>query len=135
MNGAREYAKLFKTGQYGNLYITTGSHARGYTFHVQILPNGEKAKANYGNMATNEGAVEVYGIVSGQPGWTESYGWKHKGPWQEDFEKLVVSMRLAKEEEDRMNTALNEQYEQDRKKAIQERLDAYVSLAPEAPNV
>lgn len=127
MNGAREYARLFKTGQYGNLFITTGEHARGKTFHVQILPDGEKAKSNYGNMCTNESAVEVYGIISGHPGWTESYGWKHKGPWQSDFEKLVVSMRLAKEEQDRINSATSAEAEEERRNNVQKMLDAYIS--------
>ena len=132
MQGAREYAGLFATGQYGNLYITSGEHARGKTFHVQILPDGEKAKPNGSqNLCLNEGAVEVYGIVSGNPGWTESYGWKHKGPWQADFEKLVVSMRLEREERDRMNSAQSAHTAEAERKKVQERLDAYVSKAPE----
>jgi hypothetical protein len=131
MQGAREYAGLFETKQYGNLFITTGSHARGYTFHIQIIPDGEKAVTNYGNMATNENAVEVYGIISGHPGWTETYGWKHKGPWQADFEKLVVSMRMAKEEQNRMNTATTKEIEEERQKKTKAALDSYVSRMPE----
>lgn len=79
MRGAREYACLFDEGQYGKLRIQTGSHARGYYFHIFI--------GNRGN------EVEVYGILGGQPGWTEWYGWKHDGPWKQDFEKLVLEAK------------------------------------------
>lgn len=82
MNGAREYASLFKTGQYGCLYIVSGSHARGKTFHIQILPPGVKAIPNGpNNLCINAEAVGVYGIIGGNPGWTEVYGWKKHGPW------------------------------------------------------
>ena len=94
MKGAREYANLFETGQYGRLYITSSSHGRGKTFRIQVLPAGEKAKSNgTQNLCTNENAVEVYGIVSGNPGWTETYGWLYAGSWQEDFQKIVQQKR------------------------------------------
>lgn len=99
MRGAREYSDLFKTGQYGKLYITVGSHARGSTFHIQVLPAGEKAIPNgKGNLCTNKNAVEVYGVEGGNPGWTESYGWLHRGKWIEDFEKLVEQKKAEREE-------------------------------------
>ncbi len=90
MIGAREYATKFKTGQYGRLYIVSGSHARGRTFHIYILPEGEKAIPNGpNNPPLNKDAVEVYGIIGGQSGWSEIYGWLHKGKWQEDFKILL----------------------------------------------
>lgn len=92
MQGANQYAWMFKTGQYDRFYITSGSHARGSTFHIQILPEGIRAIPNGpspNNLCVNENAVEVYGIIGGHPGWTESYGWLHQGKWQNDFEKLV----------------------------------------------
>lgn len=98
MKGARKYAKLFKTGQYGQLYITSSSHARGMTFRIQVLPKGEKAKPNgKNNQCLNSNAVEVYGVITGNPGWSEEYGWIHKGQWQEDFEKLVYSKEMEAE--------------------------------------
>ena len=90
MKGAREYAKLFKTGQYGKLYITVGKHARGYFFHIHVLPNSEEAIPNgESNPCVNANAVEVYGIIGGNPGWTEEYGWLHTGKWGQDFLELV----------------------------------------------
>ena len=86
MNGAREFASYFTTGQYGKLYIVSGRHARGKTFHIYVLPEGELAKPNGDcNPPLNDNAVEVYGVISGQRGWTESYGWIHTGAWKEDF--------------------------------------------------
>lgn len=94
MNGSRIYAGLFKTGQYGRLYITAGIHARGTTFRIQVLPAGVKAIPNgENNTCLNKDAVEVYGAIGGQLGWTESYGWIHKGKWVDDFEKLVDEKR------------------------------------------
>lgn len=51
------------------------------------------------------GAVEVYGIISGNPGWTEEYGWLRKGPWVKDFELLVKSGQLARQAEELRRTA------------------------------
>lgn len=89
MNGAREFAAYFTTGQYGKLYIVSGRHARGKTFHIYVLPEGEEAKPNGDcNPPLNDNAVEVYGVISGNAGWTESYGWIHTGAWKEDFLEL-----------------------------------------------
>ncbi|MBP9793316.1 MAG: hypothetical protein KBC56_04890 [Flavobacterium sp.] len=89
MKGA-ELAPLFKTGQYGRLYITSGSHARGRTLRIQVLPQGEEAIPNgENNQCLNKDAVSVYDVVGGNRGWTESYGWIHEGKWQEDFNNLV----------------------------------------------
>lgn len=85
MKGAREYAELLGTGTFEKLSYESNSHARGRTFHIWIID----ADGNRG--------VEVYGIVSGNPGWTEEYGWLHSGGWVDDFEKLVKSKKLEKE--------------------------------------
>ena len=83
MKGAREFARLFATGRYGRLSIRSGQHARGYYFHIFVMA------------ASGEDAVEVYGVTSGQPGWTETYGWLHRGKWEEDFMKLVEERKVA----------------------------------------
>lgn len=92
MRGAREYARLFDSGQYGRLYISPGHHARGLTFNVWVLPEGEVVRE--GGYPSQD-AVEVYGIIGGQPGWTEYYGWLRDGPWKKDFEALVAKRRTA----------------------------------------
>ncbi len=92
MRGAREYAPLLKTGQYGRLFIVSSSHARGYEFNVWVLPEGEDVQPGRYPSST---AVKVYGPLGGQLGWTEWYGWLHSGPWQADFEAIVAERRAA----------------------------------------
>lgn len=103
MQGAREYMGLFQTEQIGRLYIVAGHHARGQTLHIYVLPEGQAALPNGPNNAClNSSAVEVYGVTSGQPGWTESYGWLHRGPWVDDFNKEAkhrADLRFAKDQE------------------------------------
>ena len=89
MRGARNYANLFSTGQYGNLYFVSSEHARGKTFRIFVLPNNEKAIPNGDNSPLNKDCVEVFGAIGGQLGWTEYYGWIYRGFWVEDFEILV----------------------------------------------
>ena len=92
MKGAKEYAKLLKTGQYGRLYVLSDRHARGLTFRIFVLPKGEKAVIKYkSNPPCN--AVEVYGATNGQLGWTEEYGWLYWGKWQKDFMELIENAR------------------------------------------
>jgi len=115
MKGAKEYADLFETGQYGKLYITVGTHARGKTFQIYVLPEGVNVPDGTFNPCGCCDAVEVYGIIRGQPGWTEEYGWLHKGKWCEDFEELVIEAikKVATETEARKQqieeTAKNEE--------------------------
>lgn len=126
MKGATKYARLFTTGQYGRLYITSSSHARGETFRIQVLPEGEEAKPNgSNNSCLNFDAIEVYGVVCGNPGWTEEYGWKHEGKWQEDFENLVRSKEMEIEAKDKMNQATTEKKELEDKKRVKSLLSTY----------
>ena len=92
MNGARDYCVIFKEAeQVGRLYLLPGSHARGLTFSVYVLPENEEAIENGGrNPPLNNNAVEVYGAVSGHRGWTESYVWIHEGPWMKDLAVLFL---------------------------------------------
>ena len=126
MNGAREYAQLFQTGQYGKLYIVSGQHPRGLTFHIQILPEGEMAIPNgSNNLCLNEAAVEVYGIISGQPGWTEGYGWLYLGKWVKDFKDLADEAIRKRGENAAKNEEQLTQKADARKQRIQFLLDDY----------
>jgi hypothetical protein len=90
MQGAREYAAMFSSGQHGRLYFVSGEHARGKTFRIWVLPTAEPVD---GMPWTVKDAVEVYGITGGQPGWTETYGWLYHGKWEQDFATLVKRRR------------------------------------------
>ena len=117
MNGAREYAALFESGQHGRLYFVSSYHARGKTFQIFVLPEGVEAIPNAGiNPPLNKDAVCVYGVLDdgGQRGWTESYGWLEEGKWQNDFEALVIARRDEIEERKK---AHNESIDRKRREA------------------
>lgn len=124
MQGAREYAGLFRTGQYDRLYIQVGEHARGKTFHIWLLPRGYVVK-NETYMPNIPDAVEVYGILGGQPGWTEFYGWLHKGKWCEYFDSLVEQKKADKEEEQRIKAQIRSGNEKEEKERINKLLADY----------
>ncbi len=126
MEGANEYARLFKTGQYGRLYIVSGGHARGRTFKIYVLPEGEVAKGNgESNAPSNDNAVEVYGILGGHPGWTEYYGWIHKGKWCNDFYALVEEKKREKEEAESTKIEQTEAAQKEKERFEQKLLDLY----------
>jgi hypothetical protein len=71
------------------------THARGKCFSINVLP--EKVSANDDTQLSQRGDwVEVYGMVSGQRGWTEEYGWLKKGPWVADFMKALEEAEAKK---------------------------------------
>lgn len=96
MKGAREYAPLFKTGRHGRLWIISGEHARGKTFHIYVLP---RLNVSPESLRHTDG-VEVYGVTGGNPGWTEHYGWLHQGRWQNDFYALVEMRKVEMARQD-----------------------------------
>lgn len=94
MDGARQFKHLFpirKTVQHKRLAIYRSDHARGSTLNIYVLPKGVEAEGRA--PWSIEDSVIVYDAVDGQRGWTESYGWLKKGPWCEDFEKLVKDLQ------------------------------------------
>lgn len=99
MIGARKYASLFNIGQYGRLFLVPGAHARGTTFEIWILPKGYIISKD--DKRIPENSVQVYGVISGQPGWDEVYGWLHHGKWEDDFYTLVEQRKkeIANREE------------------------------------
>lgn len=126
MKGAREYSGLFKTGQYGKLYLTVGRHARGNYFHIQVLPEDESAIPNgESNKCVNVNAVEVYGIIGGNPGWTEEYGWLHKGKWQKDFAELVAKRAMEIDTEKKERVEAEAEAIEIQKKRTKELLENY----------
>ncbi len=97
MEGANEYYDLFdgKTEQIGRLLFQAHTHSRGKCFEIFLLPEGV---ALSGAHSGTEGVVEIYGMTSGQRGWTETYGWKHKGPWIDDVNSVMEEKKQKKME-------------------------------------
>jgi hypothetical protein len=124
MNGARQFADYFETGQYGRFYIVSGRHARGKTFHIYILPEGSNGMGNGpNNPPLNSDAVEVYGVIGGNPGWTESYGWLHHGKWEDDFANLVAEIIADRIQEEKRRIEFRAQ----REAAAKERMEALLA--------
>ena len=127
MNSAYEYCEVFKKAeQIGRLYVLPSGHARGSTFHIYVLPEGLKlTDDNFFKMNLDNDIVEVYGIISGEPGWTETYGWIHEGKWQTDFEEIYQKRLKELEEEKAKLKALKKSKEAENEKRIKSLLDTY----------
>lgn len=124
MKGAKEYANLFKTAQYGRLYIVSGFHARGKTFQIWVLPEG-LSEASGRSYPLCSDAVEVYGVIGGNPGWSEQYGWLHKGKWQQDFKLLCEEKKKEQAEHQKSNKAKAQEAAEEEQKRVQELLNHY----------
>lgn len=127
MNGAHEYAGLFKSAQYGNLYLLSHHHARGQTFQIFVVPEGVQVEP--GRINAPHGCIEVYGILGGHPGWTEFYGWIHKGPWQQDFYKLVAERRAEIEKLEQEKAEALAKWEKEKKERVAMQLATYGDLS------
>ncbi len=97
MKGADKYCEVFKKAeQIGRLYILPSSRVHGDTFRIYVLPeNVDAIKNGRHNPPANRDTVEVYGVICGQQGWSEEYGWLHIGKWIEDFEAIYEERKEA----------------------------------------
>ena len=119
MQGARDYNNLIKKGErlglveqinsniyrHNNLVFLLGEHARGKTFQMYAVDgnNFDNSCVKYASVGCEK--LEVYGILGGQNGWTEFYGWKEEGKWQDTFEQLCIQI------EDEIDKALKKSEE------------------------
>lgn len=119
MKGAYEYCEVFKKPeQFGKLYLYPGSHARGDTFDIWLLPTDDECTTKPWLIPDS---IEVYGRVGGQLGWTEVYGWIHRGKWQDDFENILESRKETlekKKSERKLSNAKKKKAEEDRVKNL-----------------
>jgi len=125
MKGANEYCNLFRKEQFGKLYLYPSSHARGPTFSIWMLPSGEKPKDHDGGPWCVKDSVEVYGMISGQRGWTESYGWIHRGPWVDDFAAIVSARKIEIEEKNKQRKKLQAERDVEARDKLSDILSKY----------
>lgn len=97
MQGAGKYAvpifstyeqlgleKLYDKSTHGYIYygnhtvFNFDAHARGKTLDIYLVKNEDVLKENGLYYCDS---LKVYGMVSGQCGWTEKYGWIEEGSW------------------------------------------------------
>jgi hypothetical protein len=133
MKGAREYCNLIQkayhskigglevisTPGYGtgykhkNLVFVLSEHARGKTFKIRVYQTVNIQDAN------RDDHLEVYGVIDGNPGWTESYGWLVEGPWKDYVYKYFDELR---EKLDGLDKKHKMQMERDKEKSDAERV-------------
>ena len=63
-----------------NIVFILSEHARGKTFNIWVYETSDIQDA------LNDEHLEVYGVTSGNLGWTEAYGWLVNGSWKNIIE-------------------------------------------------
>ena len=98
-----ELCDLFKTGQYGRLYVINKT-LDGHRFRVYVLPKDCVAIPYRDVGILNSDAVMVYGRLDNGPFISMSaqhnakHGWLYYGRWQNDFSLLVEEKRAERKE-------------------------------------
>lgn len=103
-----EYAYRFRKG---NVEFILSEHARGKTFRIELIDGASR--------------LEVYGVVRGQTGWDEEYGWTRKGTWVKpileylhNLEREIAEYEARLEEKRRAEEA-------ERNRKIEETVDRF----------
>ena len=115
MNGAREYYKIISVANRlkigylrrlnrddawgmgsecyinGNIIYALSDHARGKCFRIFLVENTHGLTDK--ELVDSSNRFEIYGVLGGQNGWTEYYGWKHKGNWVELITDYLNSLK------------------------------------------
>jgi hypothetical protein len=140
MKGAREFYKIFSNAAYkkclidgikdvsssfrkeyggyaneiykwGNVHFLLSEHARGRTFKIWLIDGKEQ--------------IEVYGVVDGNPGWTESYGWIKKGTWVKPVLKLIRDLEKEMARHDEEQAEIKRGIEREENKKIGATIDKF----------
>lgn len=106
-------AASLKTQRYGPLYVVSGSHARGRTLHVFLLDPGQELAPNPHSGPNNRHPAlkdhqEIFGVVRGQPGWTEEYGWIQSHPHVQDGSASKMLTQLLEANEQSKNLGMTD---------------------------
>lgn len=92
---------------YGNhVAFVFDAHARGRTLDIYLIKNEEELKEK-GLFKCDR--VKVYGMVSGQAGWTEKYGWILKGSWCKHITDILNNAVALYEQNRKRADELNRQ--------------------------
>ena len=75
----------------GNIIYGLSNHARGKCFHIYLAENTYDLTDK--EIVSRDNCLEVYGVLGGQNGWTEYYGWKHTGNWVEPITDYLNSLK------------------------------------------
>ncbi len=103
-----------------NVIYVTSSHARGKCFEIYLIDN-----TNITDEELKQNAFEVYGIISGQLGWTEEYGWKYEGKWVNSILNYLLELENEIIQHENILDELKRKQELEENKIINEKLDKY----------
>ena len=93
-------------------------HARGRTLDIYLVED-EDALREKGLLDCNK--VKVYGMVSGQPGWTDKYGWIIEGNWCE-YINGILNKSIELYNQNQLNDERKKQQEKiDERKTLEAR--------------
>ena len=72
-----------------NVIYVTSTHARGKCFDIYLVEDIHRPDEQLYSIA-----FKVYGIISGNPGWTETYGWLYDGDgaWVNSITKYLKKL-------------------------------------------
>jgi hypothetical protein len=107
-----------------NIIIVSGSHARGRTAHIFLVDCDDYI----GNIINCPNKLEIYGIVSGQPGWDEVYGWLHSGSWVKIIEKLVDDILIEIQQKEMEIYNENEDYKNKMQETLNKKLNKFENM-------
>ncbi len=108
--------------KYKNVVFILSTHARGNCFKIWIYENEDIQDT------LKDSHLEVYGITGGQPGWTETYGWLHRGNWVtfiEDYFKLLEDLIYR---EEHIVEILNEEAKEKHNIIMQEKVNKFNTI-------
>lgn len=98
-----------------NIIMQIGHHARGNVAHICIENESDER-------------LEVYGILGGNPGWSEYYGWTKQGPWVKYIENLLDELEREINAKDRCVQSKTEEDKQRQLQAEQEKIKKFESM-------
>lgn len=114
MQDIYEAAALLATQLYGPLYVVSGRHARDRTLYVYMLDQGQVLLPPRPSVGPNNkhpdlrANQEIFGIVSGVPGWSEEYGWRHEHPNVKDGTAQALVHQLIEASKTAINLGMND---------------------------
>ncbi|PHE64431.1 hypothetical protein COF68_06230 [Bacillus toyonensis] len=108
---------------HGNVVFVTSTHARGECFQMFLVEDPHASDERIKNEA-----LEVYGVVSGNPGWTEVYDWIHKGEWVEFIENYLRRLETQLQNISNEQRAIKEDKQETKDNETSSKLDKFNNM-------
>lgn len=106
----------------GNVLYALSDHARGKCFRICLVKDNTLVDKE---LVSKDNCLEVYGVIGGNLGWTEEYGWLKKGTWVTPILKYLRDLEKAIEKHDEEQNELKRLKEKENNKPIQEKITMF----------